>query len=86
MPFLRKVVRWLLQFAAGFVIVMALLVGIARLLLPEASSLTDDIKAGVRDATGFTIDFGGISAGVSFYGPELRLRDVILSWPDGAKR
>jgi uncharacterized protein (TIGR02099 family) len=77
--------RWLLQFAAGFVIVMALLVGVARLLLPEASSLTDDIKTGVSDATGFTIDFDGISAGISFYGPELRLRGVNLSWADGAE-
>ena len=85
MLLLRKLLRWILQFAAGFVIVLALLVGVARLLLPEASSLTDDIKAGVQAATGFTIDFRFISTGVSFYGPELRLSGVTLHWPDGTE-
>ncbi|MCP4002443.1 MAG: hypothetical protein GY727_16195 [Gammaproteobacteria bacterium] len=85
MQLIKKLLRLLLQFAAGFVIFLALLVGIARLFLPEASSLTDDIKVGVRAATGFNIDFRFISAGISFYGPEIRLLDVTLNWADGAE-
>jgi uncharacterized protein (TIGR02099 family) len=85
MQVIRKLLRLLVQFAAGFVIFLALLVGIVRLFLPEASSLTDDIKAGVQTATGFNIDFRFINAGISFYGPELRLLDVTLNWADGAE-
>ena len=77
--------RWLMQFAAGVVILLALLVGIARLLLPEASSFKDEIRAGVAEATGFQIDFEMISAGLSLYGPELRLVDTTVLWPDGTQ-
>ena len=83
MPIIRKFIRVVLQFFAGLVIFLALLVGFARLLLPEVASLTDDIKAGVRAATGFAIEFNGISVGASLYGPELRLTDVTLYRADG---
>ena len=82
---LRLIIRWLIQFAAAVVIVLALLVGVARLLLPEASSFKDEIRAGVEQATGFQIDFEMISAGLSLYGPELRLVDTTLRWPDGTE-
>ena len=83
MQILRTAIGFVLRIAVGCVITLALLVGVARLLLPEAATLTDDIKAGVRAATGFTLDFSFISAGVSFYGPELRLRGVTVAWPNG---
>jgi uncharacterized protein (TIGR02099 family) len=83
MTLLRQLLRILLQLAAGFVIVLALLVGVLRLVLPEAATLTDEIKTAVNDATGFIIDFRFISAGVSHHGPELRFLDVTLSWSDG---
>ena len=85
MSVVQNLLRWLMRFAAGFIIFLALLVGVARLFLPEASSLTDDIKRGVQAATGFTVDFRFISAGISFYGPELRLLDVTLNWSDGTE-
>ena len=66
MQLVHNLLRWLMRIAAGFIIVLALLVGLARLFLPEASSLTDDIKTGVQQATGFNIDFQFISAGISF--------------------
>ncbi|MDP7041485.1 MAG: hypothetical protein QGF91_02430, partial [Gammaproteobacteria bacterium] len=69
---LSKLSRWILQIVAGLVIVLALLVGVVRLLLPEAADFTDDIKAEVRDRSGYQVDFGHISAGISIYGPELR--------------
>jgi uncharacterized protein (TIGR02099 family) len=74
--------RWLMQFVAGFVILLALLVGIARLLLPEASEFKEDIRSAVERETGFTVDFDLISAGLSLYGPELRLVGTSIRWPD----
>ena len=74
--------RWALQFAVGFVIVLALLVGVARLLLPEASRFADDIRRVAATNTGMELDFQLLSAGVSLYGPELRLSGVTLRFPD----
>lgn len=85
MLLIRKLMRWILQIAAALVIVLALLVGVVRLLLPEASTLTDDIKLAVRDTAGFDIDFRTITVGVSIYGPELRLGQVTLDWADGGR-
>lgn len=82
---LGRATRLLAQLAAGFVIILALLVGIARLLLPEASAFKDDIRTAVEQATGFTVDFDLISAGISVYGPELRLVGTRISWPDGSE-
>jgi len=79
----RRIVRWLMQIAAALVIILALLVGVARLVLPEASSFKEDIRAGVADATGFNVDFRQISAGISAYGPELRFSQTSVLWPDG---
>ncbi len=79
---LKNFSRWLLQFAAGFVIVLALLVGVARLLLPEVASFSADIRSAVRNATGFELDFELLSAGMSVYGPELRMTVADISWPD----
>ncbi|MDP6436139.1 MAG: YhdP family protein [Gammaproteobacteria bacterium] len=80
---LSKLSRWILQIVAGLVIVLALLVGVVRLLLPEAADFTDDIKAEVRDRSGYQVDFGHISAGISIYGPELRLSQTTIKLPDG---
>ncbi len=83
MRILRTAIGFVLRIAAGCIILLALLVGVARLVLPEVSTLTDDIKNSVRAATGFTIDFRFISAGVSIFGPELRLQGVTVTWPNG---
>ena len=81
---LRRFSRLLAQLFAGSIIVLALLVGLARLLLPEVSRFRDDIQNYVATATGFRIEFELLSAGVSIYGPELRLSGTTLQWPDGA--
>ncbi len=80
---LSNLSRWILQIAAGLVIVLALLVGVLRLLLLEGADFTDDIKAEVRDRSGYQVDFQHISAGISIYGPELRLSQIIIQLPDG---
>lgn len=82
-PILKTLGYWLLRLAAGFVIVLALLVGTARLLLPEAARFADDVRRIAREASGFDVDFELLSAGVSLYGPELRLTGVTVTWPEG---
>ena len=82
---IRKIIRWALQLAAGLVILLALLVGVARLLLPEVASFSKDIRAGVLEATGFELDFELLSAGMSRFGPELRMTVVGVRWPDGSE-
>ena len=75
--------RVLAQVLATSVILLALLVGLARLLLPEVDRFRDDIQAFVANSTGLQIDFDRLGAGVSIYGPELRLSGTTLQWPDG---
>lgn len=83
--FLAAIIRWTARLAAGLVIVLALLVGVARLLLPEAASFAADIRSLARDVSGFDVDFDLISAGVSLHGPELRFYGVSVRWPDGQR-
>jgi len=73
--------RALLYTLASLVIVLALLVGLARLLLPRVPEYQDDIRAWASTATGYDIAFGGISASWPLSGPELTFMDVRLTRP-----
>lgn len=77
----RVLLRILLYTAATLVIVMALLVGVARLLLPLVPEYQDDIRAWASAATGYDIAFGSMSAGWPLSGPELSFIDVRLTLP-----
>ena len=63
---------------------LALLVGIARLFLPLVPEYQDDIRRWAAAATGFDVQFRNISASWPFAGPELRFIDVtVLSQETG---
>ncbi|MEE4186484.1 MAG: YhdP family protein [Gammaproteobacteria bacterium] len=79
----KRVKGVLLQLVAAVLIILAVLVGAARLALLEAPRFADDVRRIALDATGFNLDFSALSAGFSVYGPELQLSDVQLGWPDG---
>jgi uncharacterized protein (TIGR02099 family) len=79
---LRKLLRWLAYTAATAVILLAMLVGIVRLLLPLVPEYQDEIRRLATDATGLTVDFQRITASWPLAGPELRLFDVTASMPD----
>ncbi len=79
----NKLGRWVLRIAAVLIMVLAVLVGLARLLLPEAARFADEVRVAAREASGFEVDFALLSAGVSWYGPELRLTAAEVRWPDG---
>ncbi len=82
--FFKTLGLWTARAAAVLVMVLALLVGVARLLLPEVPRFADDIRQAALDASGFMVDFELLSAGVSLYGPELRLAGATVQWPDGS--
>ena len=76
-----KLLKWIMPVGAAVIITLALLVGVARLMLPQISSYRAEIRSWVQGATGFELNFRHISAGLSFSGPELRLSEVTLNWP-----
>jgi len=80
--FFDRLKRILLPILAAVVIALALLVGTARLLLPQVPQYRDDIRQLAEAATGFSVEFGDISAGMSRYGPQLRLEETRISMPD----
>jgi len=81
-PFFTFLKGLILPVLAGSVIFLALLVGVARLLLPQAPQYRNDIQRLAEQATGFSVKFGQISAGVSRYGPELRLQQTRIVLPE----
>jgi len=83
MHWLTRIRRGVFQLIAGTLVLLAVLVGVARLALLEAPRLAGDVRRGVFDATGFDLSFTELTAGVSVHGPELRLSDVGVGWPDG---
>ncbi len=76
---LRKFFKWLVYAGAACIMSLALLVGIARLLLPLIPEYQEDIRGWAAAATGFDVQFENISASWPFAGPELRFIDVTLS-------
>ena len=57
-----RLFKWLVYTAAAGVMVLALLVGIARLFLPLVPDYQDDIRRWAGEATGFDVQFERISA------------------------
>jgi len=76
---LGKILKWLVYAGAAGIMLLALLVGIARLLLPLVPEYQDDIRRWAAGATGFDVQFKSISASWPFAGPQLQFIDVIVS-------
>jgi uncharacterized protein (TIGR02099 family) len=76
---------WLATAGAAAVILLAVLVGIARLLLPMAPEYQDDIRRFANEATGFDVQFGRLSASWPLHGPEIRFFDVEIRTRDGLR-
>jgi uncharacterized protein (TIGR02099 family) len=84
MPRKGPVRRWLnavLGVVATLLIVLALVVGAVRLLLPLAPEYQADIRRIATEATGLDVAFTGVSASWPFAGPELRLTGVRVRLP-----
>jgi uncharacterized protein YhdP len=74
-----RILRGLAYIAAAGVMLLAILVGIARLLLPTVPEYQDDIRRWAREATGFNVEFENISASWPLAGPELRFFNVTIT-------
>ena len=60
-------------------IVLAVVVGVVRLLLPLAPDYQDEIRRFAIQATGFDVSFGALSASWPLSGPELRFSGVRIA-------
>ena len=73
---LSRWLGWLATVGAAGLILLAVLVGIARLLLPMAPEYQDNIRRFANDATGLDVQFSQLSASWPLHGPEIRFFDV----------
>lgn len=76
---LRRILGWLAGIVATVLIVLAVLVGLARLLLPLAPDYQDEIRRFATEATGFDVRFAALSASWPLTGPEIRFSDVRIA-------
>ncbi len=81
---LGKILKWFIYTGAIGIMLLALLVGITRLLLPLVEDYQDDIRSWAAEAIGFDVQFENISASWPFAGPELQFINVtVLSQETG---
>lgn len=79
---LKKLLRSLAYFAAAIVIVLAIAVGIFRLMLPRLPEYQEEIKAWASSAIGMGVEFSGMNARWRLSGPELSFYGARLSHAD----
>lgn len=73
---LARLAGWLLRLVAGTLILLAVVVGAARLMLPLVPQYLEQVRSFTGASTGLVIDFERISASWPLSGPELRFIDV----------
>jgi len=76
---LKRSLGWVAAIVASILILLAVIVGVARLLLPLAPEYQDQIRRFAIDATGFDVRFGRLSASWPLLGPEVRFSDVRIA-------
>ena len=73
---LKKVLRWLVGAVCVALLVVALLLGLLRVLMPLVPTFQEEIAAWTSDALGYPVEFARIEPSWGFTGPEFRLRGV----------
>ena len=79
---LRKLLKYLAYTGAALVIVLAIAVGIFRLMLPRLPEYQEEIKGWATAAIGLQVEFSGMTARWRLSGPELTILDANLMRPD----
>jgi uncharacterized protein (TIGR02099 family) len=79
--FFHRLIKFLAYSAAGFVILLAVAVGLFRLFLPRLPEYQDELKAWASDAIGLQVEFSGMDARWGLSGPELNFYDAELIRP-----
>jgi uncharacterized protein YhdP len=75
---LQRLIRFLAYLAAGIVILLAIAVGLFRLLLPRLPEYQDEIKAWASQAIGMEVEFSGMNARWGLSGPQLEFYNARL--------
>jgi uncharacterized protein YhdP len=78
---LRKLIKYLAYIGAALVIVLALAVGIFRLMLPRLPEYQEELKSWASAAIGMQVEFSGMNARWRFSGPELNFFNAELIRP-----
>ncbi len=78
---LQKLIKYIAYTAAAVVIVLALAVGIFRLMLPRLPEYQEEIKGWASAAIGMQVEFSGMNARWRFSGPELNFFNAELKSP-----
>ncbi len=76
---LRRILKFLAYTGAGSVIVLAIAVGLFRLLLPKLPEYQEDIKRWADQAIGMQVEFSAMNARWRLSGPELNFYDAALT-------
>lgn len=76
---LRKLIQGLAYSGAAVVIILAIAVGIFRLMLPRLPEYQDEIKGWASAAIGMEVEFSGMNARWRLSGPELSFFDAGLN-------
>jgi uncharacterized protein (TIGR02099 family) len=75
---LRKILKYLAYLGAALVILLAVAVGIFRLMLPRLPEYQEEIKDWASAAIGMTVEFSGMNARWRLSGPEVSFFDAEL--------
>lgn len=78
---LKRIIKGVAYFGAALVILLAIAVGIFRLMLPRLPEYQEDIKAWASDAIGVQVEFSGMNARWRLSGPEVSFFDAELVQP-----
>ncbi len=76
---IRKIAKALVYFSAAIVILLAVAVGLFRLLLPQLPEYQNEIKAWANAAIGMQVEFSDMRARWRLSGPELSFDQANLS-------
>ncbi|MDA0992476.1 MAG: YhdP family protein [Proteobacteria bacterium] len=76
---LQRLIKGLAYFGAAMVILLAISVGIFRLMLPRLPEYQDEIKDWASAAIGMNVEFSGMNARWRLSGPELSFFDARLN-------
>ncbi len=78
MNLLRRAVKFFAYFAAGIVILLAIVVGLFRLFLPRLPEYQEEIKTWASNEIGVNVEFTGMDARWGLSGPELKFYNAEL--------
>ncbi|HEX7062378.1 MAG TPA: YhdP family protein [Woeseiaceae bacterium] len=81
---LRSLLKYVAYLGAAVVILLAVAVGLFRLLLPKLPAYQEEIKQWANAAIGMEVEFSGMDARWRISGPELTFYDARLATAPGA--